>query len=464
MRVSSGDGTVRCGPGRGLQLQRTTAVALTGILVLLGALTACSSQEPTSLTVPRVFYVPPYGQKSVFPNPPEFSVQADGGAPYPRDETHHVTVEVQQGAKDVVRLRESGPECRAADPAHVSCDIVDTQVSGAGQRRIVPVAVKGARAGDSAFVKVTYGVPGGRKLTARTKVVVGEPVVQALVPKAFQDVRPGAGLTAPLIVRNAGAVPVRGLGIELKAGHGEFAERHSGCRYPDREDHFGDVAICRLPDLRIAPGETVALRPGLRLRASDTTMYDGIGAEVWPLDTEPPTGGHTRRGEEGDGPAFQVTAASPHLAPGTFETGGGTTPVSLATHADYEVTGVTLHGDPGDTRELRVTVRNNGPGDPGAAAELIFEQPLDSGVLSQPMTEIDDGQYGPYCETNLAAYTCPVQELAPGKSRTFAFTLRLGAPGVGRVSVRDTEDATRSRLVRRDPDPANDEAPITVEK
>ncbi|MCH5675812.1 DUF11 domain-containing protein [Streptomyces gilvus] len=444
-------------------MQRTT-VAVAGTLVLLGALTACVSEEPTFLTMPKVFYVPPYGEKSVFHDPPEFTLQADGGAPYPRDERHHVTVEVQQGAKDVVRLRESGPDCRAADPAHVSCDVVDTQVNGVGQRRILPVAAKGARAGDSAFVKVTFGVKGGKKLTARTKVVVGEPVVQALVPKPFQGVRPGAGLTAPLIVRNTGAVPVRGLGIELKAGQGEFAERHSGCRYPDREDHFGAVAICRLPDVRIAPGETVALRPGLRLRASDTTMYDGIGTEVWPLDAEPPIGGHTRRGDEGDGPALQVTAGTAHLAPGTFETGGGTTPVSLRTHADYEVTGATLRGDPGDTRELRVTVRNNGPGDPGAAAELIFEKPLDSGVLKEPMTEIDDGQYGPYCETNLAAYTCPVEELAPGKSRTFEFTLRLGAPGAGRVSVRDTEDATRSGLVRHDPHPANDEAAVTVEK
>ncbi|WP_406011581.1 hypothetical protein OG440_37120 [Streptomyces sp. NBC_00637] len=445
-------------------MHRSIAVALTGTLVLLGALTACDSPEPTSLTMPEVFYVPPYGQKSAFSEPPEFTVKADGGAPYPRDENHHVTVDVQQGAKDVVRLRESGPDCRAADPAHVTCDIASTLVNGAGGRRFTPVAAQGGRIGDWAFVKVTYGVEGGKELTARTKVVIGEPVVQALVPKAFQGVRPGAAFTAPLIVRNAGQVPVRGLGVELKAGREEFAERYSGCRYPGRDAYFGDIAVCRFPDVVIPPGETVVLRPGLRLRASDTMMYGDIGSEVWPLDTEPQSGGHGTRGTAGDGSALQVSAGSDDLAPGTFETGGGTTPVSLDTHADYEVTGVTLHGEAGDTRKLRITVRNNGPGNPGAAAELVFEQPLDSGVLKQPMTEIDEDEYGPYCENNLASYTCPIEELAPGKSRTYEFTLRLGAPGAGRVSLRDTEAAIRDHHVRHDPDPVDDEAAIIVEK
>jgi hypothetical protein len=436
---------------------RRSLVLVLAVLLGAGTLTACTSDEPTSLSAPEVYYVPPYGEKSAVGNKPEFQVQADGGEPYPRSGTRRVTADVVGGADDAVRLRRSGPEC-GGGAAHVACDIPSGVVTGAGTRRIVPVAAKGAKAGTSALVRFTYTTKDGKKLTARTKVVVGEPVVQVSAPKAFEKIRPGAEIGAPLLVRNTGTVPVRGLGIELRAGAAEFVQRHANCRYPDPELHYGNTAVCRLPDVRIAPGESVVLRNGLRVRASKTVRYGSFDTEAWPLDTKP----EFRNGDLGDGPPLKADARP--AASGGFEPAGSETRLTVDIHADYQVTAVELRGDPGDTRTLRLTVRNNGPGDPGDAAELVFKQPLDSGVLKQPMTEIDDGEYGPYCENGLLSYTCPIEDLAPGDTRTFEFTLRLGEPGVGSVTVRDTDRATKSGTGRRDPRPDNDEAPITVSR
>ncbi|MEU6143199.1 hypothetical protein ABZ848_22875 [Streptomyces sp. NPDC047081] len=439
---------------------RAAAVGFTGALLLLGAaLTACTSDpEPTALSAPSVFYLRPYGEKVTTEDSTHFAVSVNGGQSYVREDTRRVTVTVPPGSRDVVRLRESAPDCSGTG-TRVTCDITGNTVNGQSQARFIPVAVKGSRIGQSARVEMTYETKSGKTLTARTRVVVGVPVVQALVPKGFGRVRPGGELSYPLVVRNTGDVPVQGIGLELHAGEGEFAERYANCRYLD-----GSTAFCRFPGLRIAPGETVTLRPALRMRASATRMYGTVGSQAWALDTDPASDTRARRGDTGDGPALAaVTGAPAGLPEGTFKAGGGTIPVSLDLHADYKVTGATLHGDPGDSRKLRLTVRNDGPGNPGAAAELTFEPPLGTGVVKQPTTEIDDGEYGPYCDFNGYAYTCPVEELAPGRSRTFEFTLRLGEPATGRVLVQDTDQATEYHLGRRDPEPANDEAGIAVQ-
>lgn len=436
---------------------RRLPVLVLAVLLGAGLLTACTSNEPTSLSAPEVYYIPPYGQKTAVANAPEFQVQADGGEPYTRGGTRRATADVVGGADDVVRLRRSGAECKGG-AVHVSCDVEGSFVTGAGTRRIVPVAARGAKAGRSAVVRFTYTTKDGKKLTARTKVVVGEPVVEVSAPKGFEKIRPGAEVHAPLLVRNTGTVPVRGLGIELRSDAAEFVERHANCRYPDPKLHYGNTAVCRLPDVRIAPGETVVLRDGLRVRASRTARYGSFGTQVWPLDTKP----EFNNGDLGDGPPLKAEGRPG--ARGGFEPAGSETRLTVDIYADYEVTAVDLHGDPGDTRTLRLTVRNNGPGDPGDAAELVFKQPLDTGVLKQPKTEIDDGEYGPYCENGLLSYTCPIEDLAPGDTRTFEFTLRLGEPAVGSVTVQDTAGATESGTGRHDPRPDNDEAPITVSR
>ncbi|MEW2396792.1 hypothetical protein [Streptomyces sp. NPDC046862] len=435
------------------------ALATSALLLTLTACSGAGGKDPW-ISAPEVFYLRPTGDKSGPHDKTPFYLRAeDTKASTHNDRDHRLTVDVS-GSEGVVRLktvglRKSGPRC-TGDAVRVTCEVDGTYDSWTDLDRVYPKPAKGAEPGDTGVVRFTYTTKDGKKLTARTKVVVGEPVVEVRAGKPFKDVRPGSGITAPVVVRNAGEVPVEGLGVKLVDGSLGFTQRYSNCRYP--EPQRGHMAICRFPDVRIEPGETVVLRPAVRLRASETTMYGSFGQEAWALDMGPGQYGVAPDGgDSGDGPALEAEPTEGAEAKGTFVKGGSHTDVTLDTGSDYQVSDVDLKGKPGDERKVRLTVRNNGPGNPGRAAELVFSPPFGVTVLKQPMTAIDEDVYEPYCEGNGFAYTCDVGELEPGDSRTFEFTLRLGEAGEGAATIEDADDADR-----RDPDPANDEAVIRV--
>ncbi|MFI1566371.1 hypothetical protein ACH4ZX_25500 [Streptomyces sp. NPDC020490] len=424
---------------------------LLAAVLLLGALTACGGDEPTALSAPEVFYLRAHGGDQVFP------LSVDGGGPYARPGTRKLTVDVAPGSEGVVRLDGSGPDC-AGGATHVTCDVTGTDLRLAGTRGFVPRAAKGSRPGDTGYLRFSYAAKGGKKLTARTRVVVGEPALKLLPAEPSRRVRPGAGITSPVVVRNTGDVPARGLTLVVDSGDLEFARRYANCRYPGIQ--HGRQAVCRFPDLVIPPGETVAVRPGLRLRASETRMYGSFQRQVWPTDAGPGQDqSFSAGGDRGAGPALRAARVGRAGAVNGAVAGNRDwVSVSLDTHADYAVTGAHLHGAPGDRRTLRLTVRNDGPGDPGHAARLVFRPPLGTAVLKEPMELIDEDARTPYCRHGDYDYSCDVGDLEPGSSRTFEFTLNLGEPGTGSVSLKDASPRTG----RHDPDPSDDRAAVTV--
>ncbi|NNN37590.1 DUF11 domain-containing protein [Streptomyces sp. S3(2020)] len=409
-----------------------------------------------SITAPEVFYLRPHGDKSGPHDKMPYALRAeDGGGTGVRT----LTADVPKGAEDTVKIRKYGG-CEGSS-THVTCEVDGDYSNWGDAPRAKVVAVKGAKAGDSALVTYTYTTKDGEKLTARTRFVVGEPVVEAAVAAYDKDgPRPGAELTDSVVVRNTGEVPVRGLGLELAASNAGFVEKYSNCRYSDYSR--GRIAVCEFPGLTIDPGQTVTLRPAIRLRTSKADLYVSYGKDVWALDMGPGHyGTYPKGGDLGDGPALEVTGTK--AAEGAFVAGGGSTYVVLDSYADYEVSDVTLTGAPGDERTFEITVRNNGPADAGAAADVVFSPPLGTTMVKQPMEEYDDGVYQEYCENNGYTYTCAVGPLAPGKSRSFEFTMTLGDPGEGFLSLETTSPTAPWDLGRRDPDPDNDEAVVRVE-
>lgn len=432
-------------------LRRLAAAAL-----LAASLTACTGvdEEPSpSLTVPSVYYLRPHGDKAGVHQKMPFHVAAEDRE---RNGSRRLTADVLAGA-GTIEFRKYGG-C-AGDSAHVTCEVDGDYSNWADSPRANPVAAKGAEVGDTAVVRWTYTTKDGKKLTAKTRFVVGEPVVEALAPEQVKGgQRPGAELTDSVVVRNTGELPVKGLGLELSASTVEFAEEYSNCRYAPQSR--GHIAVCEFPELTIDPGETVVLRPAVRLRTTKKDMYVSYGKDVWALDMGP---GHydtyPKGGDFGDGPELRPETTK--AVKGSYVGGGGSTYVVLDSYADYEVSDVTLTGDPGDKRTFEITVRNNGPADAGPAAELVFSPPFGTTMLKQPMEEYDDGVYQEYCETNGYTYTCALGDLDPGDSRSFEFTMTLGDPGEGTVSLEEL-DPTPWNTGRRDPDPANDEAVIRV--
>ncbi|MEU9170669.1 hypothetical protein AB0D34_23170 [Streptomyces sp. NPDC048420] len=432
-----------------------TAVGAAG--VLLASLGACdsSAEGKSTLTVPELYYLRPYGDKAGPKDKTPFHVVAeDGGKPGAR----RLTVDVAPDGRDVVRLKKGG-RCEG-DSAHLTCDVDRDYSNWADNARAEPHAVKGAKPGATAVVRFTYTTNDGRKLTARTRFVVGEPVVEAVAPEYRKGLlRPGTDLVSPLVVRNTGEVPVKGLGLAMSPDGVEFAQRYDDCRYP--EPQKGSSAVCELPDVTIEPGETVVVRPALRLRVPETDIYASYGRDVWALDMGP---GHYRSYSEGggvgDGPALEAEPTTD--AEGAFVGGGGETYLVVDTHADYQVSDVELKGAPGTRRTFRIQVRNNGPADAGATTELVFEPPFELQVVKQPMEEYDDGVYQPYCDNNGFTYTCEVPDLKPGASRSFEFTAELGAPGEGVLSLQEKDPSSPWDVGRRDPDTSNDQAVIRV--
>lgn len=432
-----------------------TAVGVCGTL-LLASLAACGSTSPkSSLTVPELYYLRPYGDKTGPKDKTPFKVVADDGRELG---ARTLTVDVAPDGRDVVRLKKYGA-C-AGDSGHLVCQVDRDYSNWADSARAQPHAVKGAKAGDTAVVRYTLTTKDGRKLTARTRFVVGEPVVEAVAPEYRKGLlRPGSELVTPLVVRNTGEVPVKGLGIALGVEGTEFEERYGNCRYPELQK--GHVAVCELPDVTVEPGETVVVRPDLRLRVPKTQIYPSYGRDVWALDMGPGQySSYSEGGDLGDGPALE---AQPTHTDGDFVPGGGRTTLVVDTHADYRVSDVELRGAPGTRRTFRIEVHNDGPAATPTATDLIFDPPLGLTVLKQPMDEYDDGVYQPYCENNGYTYTCEVRGLEPGETRSFEFTAELGEPGAGHLTLQDDD---KPRLPwsagRRDPNTANDEAAIRV--
>lgn len=434
-----------------------TALGAASVL-LLASLTACAgSGDDTSpsLTAPGIFYLRPQGDKAGPHDKMPYSLVAeDTGGPGART----LTAEVPEGAEDTVVIRKYGG-CTGSS-THVTCEVDGDYSNWADAPRAKVVAAKGAKIGDSAVVTYTYTTKGGTKLTARTRFVVGEPVLEAVTPESVDDVRPGSRLTEPIVVRNTGEVPARGLGLELGVSGTEFDAHYANCRYPDPQK--GSLAVCEFPHLTIDPGETVTLTPALRIRTPETQMYTSYGKDVWALDMGP---GHYAAvhegGDHGEGPALEPQPTGTHPG-GAFVAGGGSTNVILDTYADYEVSAVDLKGDPGDERTFEIEVHNNGPADVGSPVRLLFEPPLGMTLRKQPMTEYDDGVYEPYCESNGFTYTCDVKALEPGESQALEFTMTLGEPGEGTLTLENKKPFSSWDVGRRDPDAGNDTAVIRV--
>lgn len=442
---------------------RPAALCLT-LMVLLGALAGCGGidEKKSSISAPELFYLRPPGDHSGPTKKVPFHLQAEDVTARSGYGTkdHLLTVDVT-GSEHAVRLRiegmhKDGPRC-AGDAARVVCHVSGAYDSWSDLDRVYPFAAPGSEPGDSGVVRFTFSTQKGKQLSARTRVVVGEPVVKMRTTKVFKDVEPGSVLRMPLVIRNTGEVPVRGVGLEIAVQTGlRLAHRYGNCRYPKP---YGDaVAVCRFPDLRIAPGRAVVLHPGLAMSVAKTQMYASFHQQAWALDMGPAKYSVVSKGGDlGDGPQLTVGTARTADLTGTFSGGDVWSQVHVDTHADFEVLPVDVHGARDSEQTVHLKVRNNGPADPGGA-KLLFTPPPGTTVVEQPMEAIDEDVYEPYCKLDQGTYSCVVQGgLDPGKTHTFDFTLRLGGSAQGSVRVADI-----AAIGRRDPDPANDTAPVTV--
>lgn len=348
--------------------------------------------------------------------------------------------------------------------------------SGGGLQNFHLVPAPGSRPGDSGTVRYRVTAPGTPAVTGRTTVVIGRPAlkVEGLAPR--EDVPVGARTGVPVVIRNTGEVPARGVTFRMRLRDGlAIAGEHHNCRYS------GADVWCRLPKVVIEPGQTYRLTSPEQIRVTSEAMYPEVGYSVAAFGTDyipPPE--FASKFRAGKGPDLELAAVERGKTGKTGKAGKSYASLSLRVdnHSDLEALGATVRGPVGSRDRIRIGVRNNGPGLLGNhPVEVGFTVPAGTTVVESPYEfERDEELIDQDCRalaadgTPLVAepsgkqpsarrYSCTAK--GPGRT-TFGFTLRIDADIAhrgGRVTVRSAD----ARFPAHDGKSANDRADVRVQ-
>ncbi|MFJ8007362.1 COG1361 family protein [Streptomyces fagopyri] len=471
-------------PGKGASRPiRSFQVALAVVVLVLGVpagLLGCSASWDTSrpqLDVPLVFYVsrdPEDNPMLRFGIEEESGEQGSGRYTVAFDATDLSGVAVLKTGQDNCPVRLPTFRC-GGEP-------VDRRHGGSRQSfRVSPA--DGAEAGDSAVLRYRLTSPGLPSVTASTRIVVGKPALTVETRADRDGMTPGGRVAVALTLRNTGDVPARGVSLFIGTRDGlRMADRHHNCRYRGTTS-----AWCRLPadDVVIPPGASYHLAAPEAFTLADDATYPtvtfeaaGIGADYVPPEEM------ASRYESGQGSALRYApgtgqddgkhAGAPHA------TGESAAHLRLAVRSTSDLVALagTARGPVGSRAEVRIGVRNDGPGALPANVKVEFTVPAGTTVVSSPYDfERDEEVLDQVCRA-LAAngsplaeasvrqpsarrYVCTAQAGKAGATTTFPFTLRIDREMThrgGRVTVADGDSDAPSN----DPKTVNDSADVAV--
>ncbi|MER5409127.1 hypothetical protein [Streptomyces sp. NPDC002769] len=464
-------------PIRSFQLAVAVVVLILGVLAGLLGCSASSDTAHPELDVPFVLYVSrdPEANSML-----RLGIEVQSGGQGPG---HYTVAFDATELRGVAVLKTGQDNCPVRLPTfRCSGEVVDRRHGGSQQSfRVSPA--DGAEAGDSAVLRYRLTSPGLPRVTASTRIVVGRPAL-AVETRADRDgVTPGGQFAVSLTLRNTGDVPARGVALFITARDGlRMAGKHRNCRYRGTTS-----AWCRLPadDVVIPPGASYHLAAPEAFTLTDDATYPTVTFEAAGLGTDyvPPKEWASQY-EAGQGSALRYVpgagqndgkdAGAPHA------TGESAAHLELAVRSTSDLVAVadTARGPVGSRADVRIGVRNDGPGALPAKVKVEFAVPAGTTVVSSPYVfERDEEVIDQDCQA-LAAdgsplaeasvrqpsarrYVCTAQAGRAGATTTFPFTLRIDkkmAHRGGRVSVADGD----SRHPSNDPKTANDTAGVAV--
>ncbi|WP_158710239.1 hypothetical protein [Streptomyces sp. NRRL F-5126] len=382
--------------------------------------------------------------------------------------------------KGVVAIRTGLDACPVRLPVfHCSGQGTHNQAQVGQSFHLSPA--KGATAGDSGVLRYRVAVPGRADVTGHTVIVVGKPEIQATAHADRGQVDPGGRVEVSLTLHNSGDLPARGVSFFMDVRHGfVFGDRHSNCRYKG-----GGSAWCRLPagDVTIPPGGSYHLRTPETLRAASDAMYPRVSFEAAAIGADyVPPDEIASQYHHGDGPAIGLVPGGGQDAGAAKGAGGNPAvlEVPVRSHSDLVALAGTARGPVGSRADVRVGVRNDGPGDLPAPVKVEFTVPRGTTVVSSPYDPYADEEvYDQRCralgpsgkplaeasarQPSARRYVCTAQEAGTaGTTTTFPFTLRIddddAAHTGGRVRVTDGD----AKHPSRDTTAANDTARVAV--
>ncbi|WP_240436875.1 hypothetical protein [Streptomyces sporangiiformans] len=420
-----------------------------------GGAAAAAERGPRDVS-PEYFYASLH-PKTARPSSDVLSLAFDHDGP---EQPARLTVDVT-GIEGVATIPAGADGCKPRKPVFVC----STRLNSRQELRVKPAP--GARPGDSGVLRYTLETPGLPTVKGSLTVIAGRPELRVntagrVGPKAVGEV-----FDAPILIRNIGDVPARGVEVYLE-GNGDLAPtvRHSNCRYADG----GSVALCRLPDAEIAPGKTVRVSPTQRLKtggdALDARLTYGAWAYRAGLYRGLPPGGSTR----GTAPPLTLTEDPGNGAGATFTTTLdelADMEVPVRNTADLQAFGAWVRGDVGTEHRIRIGFRNNGPAEPHTAdVRAVFTVPPGAKVVKAPYDpELEEEMFDQECLTKDGGrhYAC-TRHGQVGKDNFFEFTLRIvdkdDRPGSVAVSMAPYKHADNTPA--KDPKSGNDKAPVQL--
>ncbi|MEV5803138.1 hypothetical protein [Streptomyces collinus] len=446
------------------RLIRTAVGAILLVVTALTGLVGCASSSRPELVAPPVVYV------SRAPHTTTDLRVEERRAP-------RVTVTFDaRDLKGIAVIRPALDIC----PVHLPvfrCEGRQGDAAGGENRQYFRLSpARGTRPGDSAVLRYKVTSPGLPTVTGSSRIVIGRP---ELVVDARPDrpiVEPGGRLAVSLTIRNTGDMPARGVSLFMDTREGFApAEKHSNCRYRN-----GTSSWCRLPaaDVVIAPGASYRLGAREVLKADRDATYPGVSFRAAALGTDyVPPQELASQYRAGDGSVLRLV---PGDTRGGESAGHSSTELTVPVRnkADLVAVGGTARGPVGSLAEVRVGVRNDGPGALPATVRVEFSVPRGTTVVSSPYEfERDEEVIDQDCRalapdgTPLASaserqprahrYRCTARAGAVGTTTTFPFTLRIDDAGHhsgGRVTVSDGDAGRASH----DTTTANDTARVAV--
>ncbi|MFF1353397.1 hypothetical protein [Streptomyces sp. NPDC058297] len=436
------------------------AAVLVTVTALTGAWRAPAATAPRDISRP-VFYL------SLHPDtaPPSSNVLAlDIDYDGPR-RTGRITVDARD-IEGVAHFSEADDGCGPRKGVF-SCDMsLNPKTAGWTEKQLVMQPAAGARPGDSGVLRYTVTAEGVSPVHGSVVVIAGRPELRVNEGEDVSGISPGDSFDVPILIRNTGDVPARGVALGLHGGGDLYpATSHRNCA---RLSEDGETR-CLFPDAVIAPGETWRVTPVPRSKASEDAVdpRQSYAASAYNADLKP--GDLGRDPQRGDGPALRLER-EPGDGDGrlfTTDSGPATIDVPVSNRADFEARGDSLGGKVGAVRKVSIGYVNNGPGDPDVAkVRAVFTVPPGAKVVHAPydpaLEEEGDAQH---CLTDDRGrtYVCDGNTKV-GRENLFEFTLRIVRKDSRPGSVAVTAEVVRDRGSTRLPDqrPGNDKAAVRL--
>lgn len=458
---------------RRVRAQAATVGLLAAAAMLPAAPGAHAEPQPAGITIHAAghYYIPT--AHSAYDGDSRFQFEYVAFGPGPggeRPEAHNVKVTVDVSAfAGKVRLTDLGYHCTASGAGGlvVTCDRgtvygLDTVVA--------PLVIKpldGATAGFAGDVKLTVTASDAPTATQDVHAVIGRThlVTQTYEPR--KDLAPGSTVSVRPVIGNSGEVASSG-GVQVLFLGGDMdlaGPRYSNCHYSARRS---SSFWCEF-DQEFTPGTAYTPAAPFSFTLHQSVMEGYVSYLMFPKDTQetlellyPPS----RPNDyplTGDGPPLTLTAAP--LTGLTQNT--GQLALTTTQNADLQAVGGTITGKPGDKTEMKLGVRNVGPGTVPyhQSGHGGFDVTIPAGVTVTSVFGMDppEDPSGWYCSPGKAAraYHCDLRsDLPAGAFTFFRFEVRIdhAVPGAAGKVVVDQPTAPANH----DPDPSNDVAPLLV--